>query len=354
MIEKGELLKAKILIVDDQPPNVLLLEKFLKSIGYTNLRSTTDSREAVPIYKEFQPDLLLLDLNMPHIDGFGVLAQLNTIEKDSYLSVLILTAQTDQESRLRSLGLGAKDYLSKPFDMVEVGIRIRNTLEVRLLMNKLEQSQRESERLLHNILPAKVAEELKRTGKYQPVKYNDVSVLFSDFAGFTSMCENLSARELLDELQYCFGFFDEVAEKHNLEKIKTIGDSYMCVGGIPVQTETHPADCVFAALEMRDFIDKRKSEKEASGGKYWSIRVGIHTGPVMAGVIGPKKFAYDIWGDTVVTASRMESSSTPGQVNISDTTFKRVIGRFVCDPRGMIEAKNKGKLEMFYVKGVRP
>ena len=226
-------------------------------------------------------------------------------------------------------------------------------LELRLAAKKLEAEKRRSEQLLLNILPLEVADELKHRGKVEPVNYESVSVLFTDFKGFTQLSEQLTPKELVDELDYCFSYFDEIIEKHNLEKLKTIGDSYMAAGGIPTLNTTHAIDTVLAALEIQAFMQQRQEQKMRNNSPYWEIRIGIHSGPLMAGVIGQKKFAYDVWGDTVNTASRMESSGVAGKINISQSTFELIKNYFECEYRGKLPAKNKGELDMYLVKGIK-
>ncbi|MEM7183458.1 MAG: adenylate/guanylate cyclase domain-containing protein, partial [Spirochaetota bacterium] len=213
--------------------------------------------------------------------------------------------------------------------------------------------RKKSDKLLRNILPEDIAQELKETGSTQPVHFDNVSVLFTDFKGFTQIAEKLSPAELIAELDNCFVHFDRIIEKYKLEKLKTIGDSYMCAGGIPRTNQTHAIDTVLAALEIHTFMETRKKEKQKSKQEYWEIRIGIHSGSLVAGVIGEKKFAYDVWGDTVNTASRMESSGTPGRVNISGSTYELVKDFFECEYRGKIDAKNKGEVDMYYVNSLK-
>ena len=210
-----------------------------------------------------------------------------------------------------------------------------------------------SDNLLLNVLPVEIANELKINGKVEPVHYDEVSVLFTDFKGFTQLSETMTPRELVDELDYCFSYFDQVVDKYGLEKLKTIGDSYMCASGIPQASPTHAIQSVQAALEILEFIEQRKKQKADENIAYWDIRIGIHSGPLLAGVIGNKKFSYDVWGDTVNTASRMESSGIPGNVNISQVTFELVKDFFECEHRGKISAKNKGELDMYLVRGIK-
>jgi adenylate cyclase len=213
----------------------------------------------------------------------------------------------------------------------------------------IEDEKQRSEKLLLNILPYETAEELKQKGSATPRHYEMVSVLFTDFKGFTNIAEKLTPEQLISELDHCFLEFDNIIDKHNLEKIKTIGDSYMCAGGIPVANTTNPVDVVKAGLEIQEYMNRLKQDRIDRGLDYWELRVGIHTGKVIAGVIGKNKFAYDIWGDAVNVASRMESSGEPGMVNISGDTYAYVKDHFNFVYRGKVKAKNKGDIDMYFV-----
>ena len=209
-----------------------------------------------------------------------------------------------------------------------------------------------SDELLLNILPFETATELKATGKVIVRSYDSVTVMFTDFKNFTKLSERMSAEELVNEINFCYSEFDRIISNHNLEKIKTIGDSYMCAGGIPVESETHSSDMVKAALEIQQFIKEHALKKKETENDYFEIRIGIHTGPVVAGVVGIKKFAYDIWGDTVNTASRMESSGEAGKVNVSGATYELIKNNFNCTYSGKIEAKNKGEIDRYFVDNI--
>jgi len=210
-----------------------------------------------------------------------------------------------------------------------------------------------SEEMLSDILPSQIAEELKKTGKVKALRYPSITVMFTDFKDFSRFSEALTPEQLTKELDFYFAEFDKIIYKYGLEKIKTIGDSYMCAGGLPSMNFTHPEDVVAAALEIRDFIINNKKECEASGKKALEIRIGINTGSAVAGIIGVKRFAYDIWGDTVNLASRMQSCGETGKVNISGSTYGMVKDKFACTYRGKIEAKNKGLIDMYFVEAYK-
>ena len=202
-----------------------------------------------------------------------------------------------------------------------------------------------------NILPAKVADELKQFGSAQAHKYEGVSVLFTDFKNFSQIAEQLPAEQLVAELDYCFKAFDNIIDKYGLEKIKTIGDAYMCAGGLPMPNQDNAKLAVQAAIEIQDFLEEWNKQKAQEQKPHFEARVGIHTGPIVAGVVGTKKFAYDIWGDTVNVAARMESKGEIKKINISGATYELIKDDFECTYRGMINVKNKGEIAMYFVEG---
>jgi adenylate cyclase len=223
-----------------------------------------------------------------------------------------------------------------------------------VLTRNLNQERAKSDSLLLNVLPASIAEELKAHDSVGPRQYDSTSVLFTDFVGFTQIAEAMTPEELITELDECFSRFDAIIKNHRLEKIKTIGDSYMAVGGVPFPNRTHAVDSVLAALEIQQFMIKLAERKKTRNQPFWQLRLGIHTGPLVAGVIGRQKFAYDVWGDTVNTASRLESSGAAGRINISGATYEQVKDFFVCEFRGKIPAKHKGEIDMYFVNSIQP
>lgn len=243
------------------------------------------------------------------------------------------------------------------YNHLNLGFAFRQYELEQIINERTEELVREKERteaLLANLLPKNTADELMAKGKATKIKYNFVTVLFSDIQGFTKIAEEMNPEVLIDELDKFFFTFDSVVEKYGIEKIKTIGDAYMCAGGIPEKNRTNPVEVILAALEMRTYMTRLKESSELEGMKFWDIRIGIHTGTVVAGVVGQKKMSYDIWGDTVNTASRMESSGEAGKINISGTTYEFIKEFFSCEYRGKMPVKYKGELEMYFVKSINP
>jgi ligand-binding sensor domain-containing protein/class 3 adenylate cyclase/HD superfamily phosphodiesterase len=230
----------------------------------------------------------------------------------------------------------------------------QKTRKIEAQKELLEKEKEKVEQLLLNMLPQEMVEELKSKGKASARHYRMASVMFTDFKGFTKIAETIRPKDLVAELDRCFIKFDEIIEKYGLEKIKTIGDSYMCAGGLPIRNKSNPIDIVLAGLEIQRYIEDLKQEKNQKGEQFWELRIGINSGELIAGVVGIKRFAYDIWGDTVNVASRMESHGEVGKVNISGTTYEHVKEYFDCTYRGKVIAKNKGEVDMYFVDRLKP
>ncbi|MFS8979474.1 adenylate/guanylate cyclase domain-containing protein [Cupriavidus necator] len=388
MIHPSDILAARILVVDDLEANVLLLERMLHAAGYTSVESTTDPRMVSELHGRNHYDLIVLDLQMPGMDGFEVMENLKVVQPASYLPVIVVTAQPDH--KLRALQAGAKDFVSKPFDLGEVLMRVRNMLEVRLLHSeslqygnalerkvceleasretivrqsdelrhlyeKLVREQQVTERLLLNVLPSPIAERLKlrsdliAAGPPEIIadRFEEVSVLFADLVQFTRFSPALSPERLVAILNEIFADFDDIADKRGLEKIKTIGDAYMAAAGLPSPAADHAARAAHMALDMMELLN-RFNERS---GYDLQLRVGIHSGAVVAGVIGRRKFIYDLWGETVNIASRMESHGVAGRVQITEATQQRLGKPFLLEARGTIIAKGIGELRTWLVAG---
>lgn len=276
--------------------------------------------------------------------------KLNQLQFDFELSkkegeIVLQEAKIKSEKQARTgvtIGLGLL--------LIIAVIIYRNYLQKAKTNKILDKQKDQIEHLLLNILPKEVASELQTSGKSTPRHFEEVSVLFTDFKGFTSIADLLSPKEVVEELNECFMAFDSIMEKYNLEKIKTIGDAYMCAGNIPSPDPDHAYKIIKAAMEIQNFVENHNTSRVERGLAGWEIRIGVHIGPVVAGVVGKKKYAYDIWGSTVNIASRMESNGTPGRVNISAHTHEIIKDRFECSHRGKIYAKNLGELDMYFVE----
>ena len=358
MINASDILKAKLLIVDDQAANVLLLERLLRSAGYLSITSTQNPHEVCELHRKNHYDLILLDLQMPDLNGFQVMEGLKEIETEGYLPVLVITAQPDE--KLRALKAGAKDFVSKPFDLAEVLARVQNLLEVRLLHSETKKlykqvvaEQKVSERLLHNVLPRAIVERLKGRPEVMADNfsdiiadtYPDVTVLFADIVGFTKFSEGVSAAVLINVLNDIFIRFDTIADHWGLEKIKTIGDSYMAAAGLPIPVPNHAERAANMALDMLEVMDRFNEQSDYQ----LNIRIGMSTGAAVAGVIGKRKFLYDLWGDVVNTASRMESHGVAGRIQITDSTRLQLGELFLLEKRGAIEVKGKGEMNTWFL-----
>ena len=263
-----------------------------------------------------------------------------------------------QQAQLKQAKLQRNSFIGGAILLLLVAILLYNRYRFKSNVNAqlekkneiIEKEQKRSEELLLNILPAATAEELKEHGKAKAKYYDSVTVLFTDFESFTKISEQFSPEELVSELDHCFQEFDKITSKYGIEKIKTIGDSYMCAGGLPTPNDSHAKDVVNAAIEMHRFMEEHTRRHREKMKPVFNTRIGIHTGPVVAGIVGNKKFAYDIWGDTVNTASRMESSGEIGKINISQSTYELVKEDFHCIYRGKIKAKKKGAVDMYFIE----
>ena len=261
---------------------------------------------------------------------------------------LALCGAALSETVLKSIG----SLLTVVLDRVQASEKLlvaNRELEQR--HQQVEQQKRVAESLLLNILPGQVADELRAKGMVSPKYFEDVTILFTDFVGFTLSTEKMAAEELVEMLHDYFTAFDQIVARYGLEKMKTIGDSYMCLSGLPVRNPAHPVDTVLAAFEMLRAVEERaRADRPAQ----WKVRIGIHTGPVIAGVVGINKFAFDIWGDTVNYSSRMESSGEANRINISERTYSRVKDFLACDYRGKVLTKDKRELDMYFATGIQP
>src|SRR6478736_2449816 len=321
---------SRILVIEDEPANIQALSTILKERGY-NISIATNGRQALEVLERIRPDLILLDIMMPEMDGFETCRRIKASTAWREIPIIFLTAKTDTADIVRGFELGALDYVAKPFNAHELLARVNTHLT-------LDYLHRENERLLLNVLPASIANKLKQQVGIIAERFDDVSVLFADIVGFTPLSARLSPTELIESLNRVFSGFDELADHHKLEKIKTIGDGYMVAGGLIEQNADHLAAMATMALAMHENVRKLNSE----------------FGSLIAGVIGIRKFIYDVWGDTVNTASRLESHGAPGRTHVSEMVFKRLQGRFAFEARGTIELKGRGPMNTYFLGAPRP
>ncbi len=305
----------------------------------TKAASSVETRQNLPNGKKWFQTFLT-----PQLDANGEIFKLIAVESDITLIMLKEEELFKQNRRM----LGITERLEQANALLE-----SQKEEIEEQKNLIENEQEKSERLLLNILPFEIARQLKSKGTAGTRYYRHVTVVFTDFKDFSKNTKTLEPKDLVAILDDYFAKFDEITGKHYLEKIKTIGDAYMCAGGLPLRNKSNPVDAVLAGLEIADYMERLKKVKK-EGIPCWDLRIGIHTGPVVAGVVGRKKFAYDIWSETVNAAARIESLGEINRVNISETTYNYVHEYFECTPRGEIEAKNVGKINMYYVERIKP
>ena len=337
----------KILIVDDTPENIDVLGGVLSQ--YKRIVALNGEKALQRALSKNPPDLILLDIMMPGMDGYEVCRRLKADERTRDIPVIFVTAKGEVEDETQGFELGAVDYIIKPISPSIVQARVKTHLTLKLAREELMRQQAETERLLLNILPRPIAERLKQGETVIADSYAEATILFADIVGFTILSEQMPPPQLLILLNVVFSLFDTLAEKYGLEKIKTIGDAYMVVGGLPAPHPDHIEAVACMALAMQAEI----AEFQTGSRQPIDIRIGIATGQVVAGVIGTKKFSYDVWGDTVNTASRMESHSSPGRIHVTESVYERLCNAYEFEKRGVIQIKNKGDMTTYFLTGRR-
>ncbi len=399
----------KILAVDDEPDmEALISQRFRKQIRenkfeFVFARNGIEALEKLEEHQEIS--LVLTDINMPGMDGLTLLSKIKDLQKP--IQSLVISAYGDLKNIRTAMNQGAFDFLIKPIDFQDFEITLNKTIDNVLFVAKsleneqqlnkereeklkaqeellvqlkenadiisqqnimleakvqertqelvakneiISQERDRSDQLLLNILPLEIAQELKESGTTEAKHFDEVTVMFTDFKDFTRIAASMTPKQLVAEIDTCFKAFDEIINKYQIEKIKTIGDSYMVAAGLPKENKTHAVDIINAAFEIQTFMQKHILSNEHKGiNGLGQLRIGVHTGPVVAGVVGTKKFAYDIWGDAVNLASRMESYGEPGKINISGNTFEQIKDKYKCTYRGEIAVKNKGDIAMYFV-----
>ncbi len=343
---------TNILIAEDEKIIALDISNTLRRLGYGIAGIASSGKEIFTLLEKIVPDMIMMDI-MLEGDMTGIEAATIISEKYS-VPVVFLTALTDEATLERAKTANSYGYILKPYDDKSLHSAIEMALykskvekELQIKTKQLEEEKKRTDSLLKNILPAEIVHEIKTKGTVNPRFYDEVSILFTEFSGFDLITSRVDPNLLLKELNEVFENFDGIVQKHKLEKLKTIGDSYMIAAGVPQRMENHAECLLLAAIEMRDYILRRNEVKEIK----LEMKTGIHTGPVVAGIVGMRKFTFDVWGDTVNIASRMTSGCEPQKINISGETYNRVKDKFECIYRGKLNAKGKGEIDMFFVNG---
>ena len=342
---------SHILIVDDNASNRDVLERRLVREGH-QVTTAANGASALELVTGQTFDLILLDLIMPEMSGFEVLRQLKAAEHTSHIPVIVISALDELDSVVRCIEAGAEDYLTKPFNPILLRARIGASLEKKWLRDRekkfvadLEREKARSETLLLNILPQSIVNRMRKGEMVIADRIGEATIAFCDLVGFTTLSQELTADRTIDFLNKIFSEFDRLAAEFGVEKIKTIGDAYMVAAGIPEAQSNHADRIASLAPRMLGAVSAIAKSTELK----LEARIGIHTGPITAGVIGTHKFVYDVWGDTVNTASRMESQSLPGRIQVSAATRAALGDRFKLERRGIIEVKGKGMMETYFL-----
>ena len=315
--------RGLVLIVDDEPANRLLLRDPLEVHGYEIIEAE-NGEQALQMVAQRPPDVILLDVMMPRMDGYEVCRRLKKDSRTAPIPILMVTALSERMERLMGIAAGANDFLTKPVDLQEVALRVGHAVHIKGLFDQLQAERENVERLLLNTLPRAIAERMKKGEVNIADHHPDVTVLVADLVGFTTLTAHIGPDQVVYLLNEIFSGFDMLAEKYGLEKIKTIGDAYMIAGGIPLPRSDHAEAIAQMAIDLLAEIEQFNRSYNAS----IHLRVGISTGPVIAGVIGRRRFTYDLWGDTVNLACRLESLGQAGSILVSEATYERLIHKY--------------------------
>lgn len=343
-----------ILIVEDEKIIAIDLKKTLEKLDYYVINIISSGEETLEFVKRNSPDLILMDIMLDgKLTGIET-SQLIKLQKD--IPVVFLSALTDHQTLQKAKITEPYGYIPKPFEqkilhsVIQMAVyKHKAEMMLREKTRELEEEKRKTDQLLLNILPAEIVQELKTKGFVAPRLYEKTTIMFSHFNDFSNITTKFPPEFLVGELNEMFHQFDLIVEQHDLEKLKTIGDTYMIGGGLPKESKNHAEQIVRAAIEMHSYIDERNKNSKLK----WEIRTGVNTGKVVAGIVGQHKYTYDVWGDAVNIASRMETSSEPGRINISEDTFNLVKHFVDCEYRGKLIAKGRGQIDMYFVNGLK-
>jgi adenylate cyclase len=334
--------KKLILIVDDTPTNIAVVSGLLKDSFQTKVATNGEKALAIATGPD-KPDLILLDVMMPGMDGYEVCRKLKDNLATRDIPVIFLTAKTEEIDEEKGFDVGAVDYIHKPFSGPIVLARVRTQLALQEALTEAREARKQADQLLHALLPKKAADEIRSIGTVIPRRYENVAVLFCDVTNFTAYCDKHEPEEVVSRLDALFVIFERIAAKHGLEKIKTIGDGFMAAAGLLHQVDDPVGRAVRCGLEMTSTLIDAHLD--------WEVRVGVHAGPVVAGVVGQERYQFDIWGDTVNVAARMVGMSAPGSVAATKEIFDQIASAFDGEALGELDVKGKGTIPVF---GLRP
>ena len=334
--------RKTVLIVDDTPANIAVMAGLLKDHYATKV--ATNGEKALAIAdSEDKPDLILLDVVMPGLDGYEVCRRLKAAPATRDIPVIFLTARTEAEDERKGFECGAVDYIHKPFSPPLVMARVETQLALRRALLQARQAQKQADDLLHCLLPEFAAEELRTIGTVIPRRHENVAVLFCDIVSFTAYCDRHPPEDVVARLDAVFVIFEQVAARHGLEKIKTIGDAFMAAANLLKETPDGLDAAIRCGLEM--------TAKLAASDLGWEARVGVHYGPVVAGIVGQERYQFDIWGDTVNVAARMAGKAQPGGVAVTEGVWERILNSFSGRSLGLLEVSGKGEVSVFEITG---
>ena len=332
-----------VLIVDDTPTNIAVVAGVLRDQYRTKVATNGEKALAIATAPE-KPDLILLDVMMPGMDGFEVCRRLKADPDTSEIPIIFLTGKTDSVDEEKGFEVGAVDYIHKPFSAPIVLARVRTQLDLQDALSEAQDAREQADQLLHALLPKKAADEIRSYGTVIPRRYENVAVLFCDVTNFTAYCDQHEPEDVVSRLDALFVIFERVAAKHGLEKIKTIGDGFMAAAGLLQEVDDPIGAAVRGGLEMSSTLI------DADLG--WDVRVGVHAGPVVAGIVGQERYQFDIWGDTVNMAARMVGMAPPGSVAVTQEIWEQISSGFHGEALGELEVKGKGAVAVFSLKAL--
>lgn len=345
----------KILILDDDPIYGKVMQNILENSDHDiELIRAEDGFQALQLINEAPPDLIITDWDMPKMSGIDFCRMIHKNEEFEHIPVIMCTGiNTSSENLKTAFESGVVDFIRKPINKMEFLARVNSMLKLSESYQTIKKQKEElileknkSDNLLLSILPKKIANELKETGKTEPVLFKNVTVFISDIVDFTKKAALIEPKDLIKELNDIVKYFDEIMEKHSCERIKTVGDGYVAVCGMPVPNPDHIENILNAAKDIVTYLKNRNKKNKHK----WEVRIGVATGELVGGIIGTKKYIYDVFGDTINTASRLESTSKPMKIHLSEIMYEKIKDKFEFEEQPTLQVKGKGKMKMYFLK----